>query len=84
MARILSTIKATDIESLYDAFKKTLVTVQHRSFYGVAVDPQTIPQVPDYNQGQLGSCKIHLLDTDDVVLLFFDLVYKTDHLLVVI
>lgn len=47
------------------------------------MDQQANPQGPDYNQGQTVSHKIHLFNSDDLVLAFFNQVCKTDPPLVV-
>lgn len=83
VATAQSTLKVTNIEYLYGAFKKPFVTVQPHSFYGVMVNSPTDLQIQHYNQWQPASCHIYFLEANDTVLAFFDRVCKTDLPLVV-
>lgn len=82
MSTVLRTLKAADIESLYNAIEKAFVTLLSCSLYRVAVETLTFPQSPHYNQGYPARVNIYLLDSDDDKYAYFDLVCKTDRPLV--
>lgn len=77
-AKTLSTLEVTNIESLYRVFKKTFVIVQLCSCNGVVVDRLTDRQASNYNHGQPKKHNIYLFDSDDMVIVFFNKVYKND------